>query len=232
LSTKKKSTQKTQFDPGSKGVYDTLQPQIQNLLLQQMQDPYSFLRPQYDLALQMSLGQASRLGQRGMQNLLLNRPQMGAMSLQPYMASQIGRQSRATSGLQANAMLQNRLQMLQQGEGLRSQALGQSQGYNPLVTGQTATEKTSGLGTWLPQVIGAGLGFAGGFMPGREDGGGQAPGGGGGGGNPFANAFTRSWGSGFGQIGGWGNIPLGGSGWLYGQGAPYPGSPALSWGGR
>jgi hypothetical protein len=42
----------------------------------------------------------------------------------------------------------------------RNQSLSAAMNYRPLQTGGTSVQQTSGLGTWLPQVIGLGIGAA------------------------------------------------------------------------
>jgi hypothetical protein len=68
------------------------------------------------------------------------------------MQSQIRNAGYQTSGLKQNAYWS----ALQNAVGTQLSATGQAAGYQPLKTGQTQT--TSGLGTWLPQLLGAGLG--------------------------------------------------------------------------
>ena len=196
MSTKKETTskQETQFDPGSRGVYNALQPGIQNVLQQFMSDPLtaSYFLKQLGMANQ----QISQLGQRNVGNLLANMRTggFGGGNMNAFQQSALARTGRATSGMQSNAfnnLLMNANQM-------RLGATQQAQGYNPLVTGQTGTttEKTSGLGTWLPTVLGAGLGIAAGFASGGATGslGGRNVMGGGGGG------FGSILGGGFGQF--------------------------------
>ena len=170
MSTKKETTskQETQFDPGSRGVFNALQPGIQGVLQQFMSDPLtaSYFLKQLGMANQ----QISQLGQRNVGNLLANMRTggFGGGNMNAFQQSALARTGRATSGMQSNAfnnLLMNANQM-------RLGATQQAQGYNPLVTGGTSqsTERTSGLGTWLPQVIGAGLGMASGAMGGGAGG--------------------------------------------------------------
>jgi len=68
--------------------------------------------------------------------------------------------------------------LMQAGQ-MRQSAIGMAGQYRPLQTGQTQTQQVSGLGSWLPQVVGAGLGAAGAFF-------GGGMGGSGGGSSPFS----------------------------------------------
>ena len=157
MPTKKETTskQETQFDPGSRGVFNALQPGIQNVLQQFMSDPLtaSYFLKQLGMANQ----QISQLGQRNVGNLMANMRTggFGGGNMNAFQQSQLARTGRATSGMQSNAfnsLLMNANQM-------RLGATQMAQGYNPLVTGQTATQttKSSGVGTWLPQVLGGAL---------------------------------------------------------------------------
>jgi len=76
-------------------------------------------------------------------------------------------QGRANTGLQAQLGFLN---PVQNALGMQQWATNAAESYKPLQTGGTSTESTGGLGTWLPQVLGAGLGAVtgglggGGFM--------------------------------------------------------------------
>jgi hypothetical protein len=72
------------------------------------------------------------------------------------MNAQIGQQARSTQANQSG--LYNNL--LLQGGNMRQSAIQGALNYNPQQTGQTNTQQIAGLGTWLPQVVGAGLGAA------------------------------------------------------------------------
>ena len=141
------------------GVYNALQPGIQSGLQQYMQDP---LTASYFLQMiGMANKQNSLLGQRGASNILSNLRMQGLGGQGSGLkASLLARNARGMSALQSNSFMN----ALFAAEGRRGQALGQAQGYNPLVTGQNSTQttKSSGLGTWLPQTLGmiAGIGLA------------------------------------------------------------------------
>lgn len=149
MSTKTTDTNTIQYDPGSKGVYSSLQSPIGNTLSQFMQNPLtsSF----FNQRVGMGQNQISKMGASGMQSLLSNNRNMGGGGSNPFLQSQIARQGRATSGLMSN----NFLNQLMQANQLQLGATGMAQSYNPLMTGSTGTQTKSGLGTWLPQLIGS-----------------------------------------------------------------------------
>jgi hypothetical protein len=152
-------------------------------------NPYS--NPFYQQTYTQGMGQANQMNQNMQSNLIQNMQRQG-LSNSPAgaMLSQMG--GYMGSHNQAGAFL-NASNQAQQMYGAGMNFLS-----HPLQTGATASgnsksvEQTGGLGTWLPQVIGAGLGAAGGFMGGGGLQGALkgATGGGGGGGNTsnYSNA--------------------------------------------
>ncbi len=165
MGTTKKTTttseQKNTYDPAALAQYQSGVQQGGGVLAAFMNDPYknAYFLQQLGLINKQALG----LGQRGVSNLWQNATAggMSGNNLSSFMAANLARQGRATSGLQAgglNALLPQFAQM-------RMGAAQTAMGFTPLQTGgtmnSTQTQKTSGLGTWLPQVIGAGLAIAG-----------------------------------------------------------------------
>lgn len=161
MSTKKesKTTQKNEYNPAAMSAYNAFQPAIMNALL-----PYLTGNPLQSPFFQLMHGagqkQANQLAQRGRGNIFANAAQGGLT--QPGLQSLLAKQGRFGSSLNANAF-QN---AAQQAFAMQQWATQLAQGYQPLQTGQnqTQTQKTSGLGTWLPQAIGMGLNFAMPFM--------------------------------------------------------------------
>ena len=165
--------QRLAFDPMSLATYQSLLPAGTAVLQQYLTDP---VRAAYTM---LGVGQAHRmLGQMGatqaaaaMQNLR----QMGMAGhvLQPMMAQQLTNIALQTQSQKAQALLD----ALQQAAALQRAAAGAAMAYTPLQIGQDALstalreaqmqqrmagrteEKTSGLGTWLPYVLGPGLSF-------------------------------------------------------------------------
>jgi hypothetical protein len=165
------------YDPASMARYQTAQGQALGGLQEFANNPFqsSF----FNTLAQMQRQNVGQQGQSAVQSLLQNARTSGYSTSSPYMQSLMAQQSRAQSGQQAQGF-NSLLAMM---PGLRMQALGMMQGgFNPLQTGGTQqqsykgnmtgqqnsqqTQQMSGLGTWLPQLIGGALGAAGGFMGG------------------------------------------------------------------
>lgn len=162
MSTKATTSNSNVYNPASMGVYNGLQSQIGGLLSQYMNNPLGFLKPQYELTGQAAMKAATAAGQNAF-NTFTNNMAAGGWSggqLPGFAAQQFGAAQRGTSALQANAFLQNQLAMQGAANQMRNIGLQGAMGYSPLATGSTSTKTTSGLGTWLPQVVGAGMNIA------------------------------------------------------------------------
>ena len=174
------------YDPGSLEQYRGLQPQIGKVLGDFMGDPW---KSGY---FQQALGKSQQqIGQMGRTNLkgilgLASQGNFGTGNMPAFMASMAGQSQRGTQRMQSEALTNL---LLGAGQA-RLQATGMAQGYNPLELGQstegrtqtdaeadmreersgrsssTTTQQQKGLGTWLPQVIGMGLGAVTGGMGG------------------------------------------------------------------
>lgn len=86
--------------------------------------------------------------------MLNNARQFGSGGSNPYLASLMAQSNRAYSGMQAqgfNSLLGSAAQN-------RMGAASSLMNFQPLQTGGSNVQTTSGLGTWLPQLIGGGLG--------------------------------------------------------------------------
>ena len=155
MSTKQETstTQNVTYDPASKSTYDTFLGQASTNLLDQMKDP---LKSGWGQAyLQQANKATNRMGLAGNQNIIRNLTLSGMGNNNALMQSQLARNARGTSATKANSLIQ----LLLQGEQIKQNATTQALNYQPLATGQTgsSTTQTSGLGTWLPQLLGAGL---------------------------------------------------------------------------
>lgn len=167
MSSKTKSKQTIKYDPQALGVYGALQPQIQAGLTNDMTlDPTKSAT--YNLGLQQLTDAVQALAQKRQNVFLNNLTARGISPSSGFITSQMERMNRATDSAQAQGSIQNFLNF----DAMRRNAQAQAMGYRPLQTGSEGEQKTSGLGTWLPQVASAGLQFAGGMMAG---GGGQSP---------------------------------------------------------
>lgn len=154
MGTTTKTQQTNAYDPTSMKAFQSGTPAWEGQAQQFTQNPYS--GPQFQFERQMGT-QNAQLQNQTNQNQLLQNAVAGGMSggasnpaLLEMMANQMrgGTQNTAQQGFYAPMQLAGQRQM---------QSMGMLQGYRPLQTGQTQTQSTGGLGTWLPQV--AGMGF-------------------------------------------------------------------------
>ena len=156
MSQTKQTTTTNQYDPGSKSAFDTMTPQMSSVLSSYMRNPFN--NGQYRLGLGRSMASALTEGNnaaRAVQSMFRTSGFAGGAG-SPFLMAQRARIGRFASGLRANAQVGNIMNAFAR----QQWATQLASGYSPLQTGQTATQKTSGLGTWLPQVMGAGLSIA------------------------------------------------------------------------
>ena len=185
----KNVTQSTNAYNGSAmNNYNMFQGSIGNNLMQMVNNPLgnSFFKNQ----LAQQQGVNNQIGQRSNANLFQNlRAGGGILSNSGgFAAGALGRNQQTNNMMQGNAFntaLNNALQT-------RNTGLMSMQAYQPLQTGSTSTNTTSGLGTWLPQLAGAALSAAmpgvGGLMAGTGFMSGYK--GSGGGGNPYQTLYN------------------------------------------
>lgn len=180
---------------------------------------------QFKMGQQLGTSQANNMNQtatNGLVNNMIGSGMAGGAS-NPAATEMLQNQNRANTSNTANLGFiqptQNALQMQQN-------AIGTAAGYKPLQTGGTNTQSTQGLGTWLPQLLGGGLGMLGNIATGGLSGG---LGGLFGSGNPQMQGFQG------GNING--ALPTGSLGGLAGaspfagmSGGQPPGAPAPSGG--
>jgi hypothetical protein len=155
MGTKKTTETTRKFDPQSMGRYQGWQgflfPKLQSLFA----DP--FTNPFFQLNQQFQAKAASALAGRNMQNALLNFMRSGIPLTSGAATSALNQLGRYGSSLQFQG-LQNAVNQAQV-DRWNAASLGSSL-FQPLETGQTTVQKTSGLGTWLPQVLTAGAAIA------------------------------------------------------------------------
>jgi hypothetical protein len=163
MSTKKESKTTNQYNQGSMNAFNALTPAVQKNWLNDMAlDPRK--AESFNLALQAGM-QNNQLGaQRSVFNLTQNLKTGGfaGTNLSGVHFGQLAKIGRQKSAMDSNSLIQNWLNY----DMLRRQTTSNAAGYKPLQIGQTNVEKTSGLGTWLPQVIGGGLALASAFATG------------------------------------------------------------------
>jgi len=173
MSTQNKQTSTGQFDPTSMGVYQGLQSQFGNAISSEINNPYGNMA--FNTQLGMMRQQQGASGASQNQATLQRMQAMGVNPQSAFFQSQMGknqRQQMASTGQGYN-------NLLLQAQQLRQSAIGQAGSYRPLQTGSTQVQQQSGVGSWLPQVLGGALGIAGGAMTGGMS---SMFGGGGGGG--------------------------------------------------
>jgi hypothetical protein len=160
---KKKTTttsqsQTAQFAPGALNGYTTALNQAQGMV----KNPYG--NPFYQQTLTQGMNAANSMNQNAQQNVTSNIARSGIGASSPAAMMMMQQAGYMGSHTQAGAFM-NASQQAQGMYGAGMNFLG-----HPLQTGQsmngTSTEKTSGVGSWLPQVAGAALGAAAGVMTG------------------------------------------------------------------
>jgi hypothetical protein len=150
MSKKTERTSTIQYDPTSMNTFTQLQSPFAGYVTDALKNP--FMSEAFKARVEMGNKQALSLGDRYKNNLLQN-PFLLTSNPSAFTASQLAKAGRATGTLQANSFLQNLVAQ----EGIRQNAAQMAYGYKPLQTGEKMTEKVSGTGTWLPQLLGAGL---------------------------------------------------------------------------
>lgn len=155
MGTKTQSNQQNQYNPQSMGTYNSLQGGLGSTLNSYMTNPFG--NPFFQTQQQLGTRQAGNLNQSNMSNLMGNINASGMMggAGSPAALEMIQNQMRGNTANTANLGF---LQPVQNAQGMQQFAIGQANAYRPLQTGQSQTQQTSGLGTWLPQVAGMALG--------------------------------------------------------------------------
>lgn len=148
-----------QFDPASMDAYHQLLGKSSGVLQDYMSDP--FKSTFFNQMLGMGQANIGQQNQTSLNQLTRNAQAMGGGgNSNPYLQSLMAQQGRGASA-QQSGLFGNLLNNANQS---RMWATQQAAGFKPLQTG--STQQTSGLGSWLPQLIGAGLGVAGGIASG------------------------------------------------------------------
>jgi hypothetical protein len=146
MSTKTES--KINYDPNAMGIYGQGIKTASGVFNQWATNPYS--NPFFNMQKAFLSNQAAGVGQRNVSTILSNASRSGfGGGNSGFTQSLIAQAGRATSGLQNQGLFQ----ALQQANQNQQFALGNLWNFQPLMTGSTQTR--SGLGTWLPQVLGA-----------------------------------------------------------------------------
>lgn len=188
------------------GLTNQLGPLMQGF----MQNPYG--NQQFRTEQQLGSQQARNLGQSATSGLVNNMTGSGMAggASNPAATEMLQNQARANTGTQANLGFLAPTQAAQQRQ---FGTMGLAANYRPLQTGQTQTQSTGGLGTWLPQVAGMALGGLTGGLTGGM------------GGGLFGSHSPQMQGFAGGDINA--GLPTGGGGGFAGFGGTSP----FSWGG-
>lgn len=160
--TKADSSSQLQYDPGALGLYGNLTRSGGQQLSQMMNQPFS--NPLYQMGLGQSQAGATAAGNQAMQMLGNNQKVSGLSGNagQGWLAAQKGRTGRSNLSMMSGANTSNVMAALQR----QLQATGMGMAFQPLMTGEKGksnsltSQQQSGLGTWLPQLLSAGLGAA------------------------------------------------------------------------
>lgn len=147
---KKTTTDTTiKYDPMGMQGYHSSVGSLQDMLKDPMKSIYWLQQ------MQLAQRMISRTGARNANALMSNLAAAG-MTNAPggALMANLARIGRASSGMQADALLN----IINQATNAKMGAAQLLQ--NPLRTGDKTVQKTSGVGTWLPQVLGGALSFA------------------------------------------------------------------------
>lgn len=146
------------YDKGSKSNYDSLTGAGTNVLSSYMNNPFG--NAFYRMGLGQSQAGATAQGSNNMSALMSQMKTSGFAGNggNAFQMGQMGKIGRSNSSMMANANTSNVMSALQR----QMTATGMGMSFNPLLSGTsgTQTQTTSGLGTWLPQLLGAAGGAA------------------------------------------------------------------------
>lgn len=160
MSTKQEtdSTNTLNYDPTALAQYQKLISGGSNVLSQYINNPFG--NQFYQMGLGQSMAGANQLGQQNINSLTNNMKVsgIGGNSGNAYQQAMMSNIGRGNQSLRSQANIQNVMQAFQR----QMTATGMGMSFSPLLTGQKGqtTQTQSGLGTWLPQLLGA-LGGAG-----------------------------------------------------------------------
>jgi hypothetical protein len=162
MSKKTVTTQTNQYTPQATTAQNTLSSTYNPMVA----NPYS--GKAYNMGLQQNMQTANQLSANATRNAMQSFQMSGMGNLTGgARASLLSGLGRSASGLRQQGFFNN-WNTATANQQFGASVLGQQSGQ---LSGTTGTQKTSGLGTWLPQVAGAALGIAGGFASGGASGG-------------------------------------------------------------
>lgn len=162
MSTVNKQTSTNAFSQQGMDAYNQMTPAFSSMATGYMNNPFS--NPFFQQQQQMGNQQANMVGQSAMSNITRNMNMSGmGGSNNPAALEMMNNQSRQNSQMRNQMGFMNPMQNAFTAQQNFGQMASQ---FRPLQTGQTQTQSQSGLGSWLPQLAGAGLGIATGGMSG------------------------------------------------------------------
>lgn len=167
MSTKNQTS--TQFNQSGMDSYNSMMPSFSNAVNGYMNNPFS--NPFFQTQQQMGNNQANMMGQTAMSNISRNNSMSGIASNSPAALEMMNNQSRQNSSNRANLGF---LSPMQNAFTAQQNSMSMAGNFKPLQTGQTQTQ--SGLGSWLPSLLGGGLSMLTGGLMGKGGAGGAAMG--------------------------------------------------------
>jgi len=155
--TDQSSSSALNYDPSSLNLYKNLTKSGGNFLTGLINNPFG--NPFYTMGLQQSVRGATQAGANNM-NALTQRMKASGLSGQAgagWLQAQGAQTGRANQSMLSQANIANVMNAMNRQMG----ATGMGMSYSPLMTGENSTGSSSttksGLGTWLPQLLGAGV---------------------------------------------------------------------------
>lgn len=166
------NTSTLNFNPAAQNIYNQLTGSGGSVLSGYMNNPFG--NAMYQMGAGQSQKGAQQAGSNNIQALLQNMLTggIGGQSGQGFQTAQMAQTGRANQSISSQANISNVMSALQR----QMAATGMGMSFSPQLTGQSGNfsqqQTTGGLGTWLPQLLGAGLGAATGGLFGGMGGGG------------------------------------------------------------
>ena len=145
------------FNPTAESMYNQLISGGGNVLSGYINNPFG--NSAYTMGAQQSQAGAQQAGQNNMNSLMQNMKTSGLSGQggAGFKQAQMAQTGRANQSMSSQANIQNVMQALQR----QMQASATGLSFSPQLTGQSGQfsqqQSSSGLGTWLPQLLGAGL---------------------------------------------------------------------------
>lgn len=145
------NTTTANYNQTGMNAYNSMQPGLASTVNSYMNNPFS--NPFFQTQAQMGTSQANNMGQTGMNTLTNNLRASGMSTSSPAALQMMQQQSMQNSANRANLGF---LSPVNNALGMQQSAMNTAAQYKPLQTGQTQSQ--SGIGSWLPQILGGALG--------------------------------------------------------------------------